>query len=53
MPSQVAGDQGIKVSVIRAWVRRDRIDRENGKRGMSTKERAELRRLNRDNRVLR
>ena len=54
MPKQVAEDLGINVSVIRSWVRQERIDRENGKSGeLTTEERAELRRLRRENRVLR
>ena len=50
--SQVAKDLGVTVETLTKWVRQDEID--HGRRdGLSTEDREELRRLRRENRVLR
>src|SRR5688572_18657699 len=49
--TRVAGDLGVSVETLRAWVKQDDID--GGRRdGLTTEERAELVQLRRENRVL-
>jgi transposase len=50
--SQVAKDLGVMVETLTKWVRQDEIDH-GQQAGLSTEEREELRRLRRENRVLR
>ena len=49
---QVAKDLGISESCLRNWLNQADVD-EGRREGLSTKEREELRRLRRENRVLR
>ena len=50
--SQIAKDLGVTVETLSTWVRRDEID--HGQReGLSTEDREELRRLRKENRILR
>lgn len=51
--SQVARDLDLTPSSLGNWVSQERADRSNGKTGLTTEEREELRRLRRENRVLR
>jgi len=46
--AQVARDLDIIASVLRTWVVRARADRDGGKSGLTTDERAELAQLKRD-----
>jgi transposase len=49
--TRVAGDLGVSVETLRAWVKQDDID--GGRRdGLTTEEREELRQLRRENRLL-
>jgi transposase len=51
--SQVARDLDLTPSAMGKWVSQERADRSNGKTGLTTEEREELRRLRKENRVLR
>ena len=51
--SQVAKDLDLTPSALGNWVSQERADRSNGKTGLTTEEREELRRLRKENRVLR
>jgi len=51
--AQVARDLDLAESVLGNWVRQARADRTNGKTGLTTEEREELRRLRKENRELR
>ena len=51
--SQVARDLDLTSSALSNWVRQEQADRTNGKTGLTTEEREELRRLRKENRVLR
>ena len=49
--ARVARDLGVSVETLRAWVKQDDVD--GGRRdGLTTEEREELRRLRRENRIL-
>jgi transposase len=50
--AQVARDLGVTASVLRTWVIRARADRDGGKSGLTSDERAELVRLRKENRQL-
>jgi transposase len=50
--AQVSRDLGVTASVLRTWVIRARADRDGGKSGLTTDERAELTRLRKENRQL-
>ena len=50
---QVARELDLTESALRNWVDRARADRTNGRTGLTTEEREELRRLRKENRVLR
>jgi transposase len=50
--AQVGRDLGVTASVMRTWVIRARADRDGGKSGLTTDERAELVRLRKENRQL-
>jgi transposase len=50
---QVARDLDLTESALRIWVERARADRSNGKTGLTTEEREELRTLRKENRELR
>ena len=47
---QVARDLDLTESALRNWVERARADRTQGRRGLTTEEREELRRLRKENR---
>ena len=49
---RVARDLDLTESALRTWVEQDRADRTNGRTGLTTEEREELRRLRKENRVL-
>ncbi len=49
----VARDLDLTESALRIWVARARADRTTGRTGVTTEEREELRRLRKENRVLR
>ena len=49
----VARDLDLTESALRIWVARARADRTKGRTGVTTEEREELRRLRKENRVLR
>ena len=49
----VARDLDLTESALRTWVARARADRTKGRTGVTTEEREELRRLRKENRVLR
>jgi transposase len=51
--AQVARDLDIIASVLRTWVIRARADRDGGKSGLTTEERAELAQLRKELRVVR
>jgi len=51
--AQVARDLDLSASVLRVWVDRARADRTNGKTGLTSEEREELRRLRKEVRELR
>ena len=50
--AEIARDLGISANSLRAWVKQARID-DGAEPGLTTEEREELRRLRRENRVLR
>jgi len=50
---QVARELDLTASALRNWVDRARADRTKGRTGLTTEEREELRRLRKENRVLR
>ncbi len=50
---QVARELDLTESALRNWVDRARADRTKGRTGLTTEEREELRRLRKENRVLR
>ena len=50
---QVARELDLTASAVRNWVDRARADRTHGRTGLTTEEREELRRLRKENRVLR
>ncbi len=50
---RVARDLDLTESALRNWVARARADRTQGRTGLTTEEREELRRLRKENRVLR
>ncbi len=50
---QVARELDLTASALRNWVERARADRTKGRTGLTTEEREELRRLRKENRVLR
>ena len=49
---RVARDLDLTESALRTWVDQARADRTNGRTGLTTEEREELRRLRKENRVL-
>ena len=49
---RVARDLDLTESALRTWVDQARADRTNGRTGLTTEEREELRRLRQENRVL-
>jgi transposase len=51
--AQVARDLDLTASCLRLWVEQARADRSNGKTGLTTEEREELRRLRKEVRELR
>jgi transposase len=51
--TQVARDLDLTVSALRTWVIRGRADRDGGKSGLTTEERAELAALRKEMRVVR
>lgn len=51
--AQVARDLDLTASCLRLWVEQARADRSNGKTGLTTEEREELRKLRKENRELR
>lgn len=50
--AQVARDLDLTASALAGWVKQARADRDGGKSGLTTDERAELARLRKDNREL-
>ena len=50
--TEIARDLGVCVETLRSWIKRQEIDA-GEREGLTTAEREELRRLRRDNRVLR
>ena len=50
---QLARELDLTESALRNWVDRARADRTHGRTGLTTEEREELRRLRKENRVLR
>ena len=50
---RVARELDLTESALRVWVERARADRTQGRTGLTTEERAELRRLRKENRELR
>ena len=50
---RVARELDLTESALRTWVARARADRPKGRTGLTTEEREELRRLRKENRVLR
>jgi transposase len=51
--AEVARDLDLTPSALSGWVRRARADRDGGKSGLTTEERAELAQLRKENRQLR
>lgn len=51
--AQVARDLDLTASALSGWVRQARADRDGGKSGITTEEKAELARLRKENRQLR
>lgn len=51
--AQVARELDLTESALRTWVERGRADRTQGRTGLTTEERAELRRLRKEVRTLR
>jgi transposase len=51
--AQVARDLDLTATALASWVKQARADRTNGKTGLTTEEREELRQLRKDNRELR
>jgi len=51
--AQVARDLDLTASALAGWVKQARADRDGGKSGLTTEERAELAQLRRENRQLR
>ena len=51
--AQVARDLDLSSSALRSWVTQEKADRSQGKTGLTTEEREELRRLRKEVRVLR
>jgi transposase len=51
--SQVARDLDLTQSALGNWVKQARADRNHGKTGLTTEERAEMARLRKENRELR
>jgi transposase len=51
--AQVARDLDLSSSALRSWVNQEKADRSQGKTGLTTEEREELRRLRKEVRVLR
>jgi len=51
--AQVARDLDLTASALSGWVRQARADRDGGKSGLTTEEKAELARLRKENRQLR
>ena len=51
--AQVARDLDLTPSALSGWVRQARADRDGGKTGLTTEERAELAKLRKENRELR
>ena len=51
--TQVARDLDLTVSALRSWVIRARADRNGGKTGLTSEERAEFAAMRKENRVLR
>jgi len=50
--AQVARDLDLTASALAGWVKRARADRDGGKSGLTTEERAELAKLRKENREL-
>jgi len=50
--SEVANDLGVSYETLRTWVKRQQVDNGNAP-GLTTQERDELRKLRRENKVLR
>ena len=51
--AEVARDLDLTASALSGWVRQARVDRDGGKSGLTTEEKAELARLRKENRQLR
>ena len=51
--AMVARDLGLTASALAGWVKQARADRDGGKSGLTTEERAELAKLRKENRELR
>lgn len=51
--AEVARDLDLTASALSGWVRQARADRDGGKSGLTTEEKAELARLRKENRQLR
>ena len=51
--SQVARDLDLTPSALNNWVKQEQADRTQGRTGLTTEEREELRQLRKENRVLR